>query len=179
MHLSSSGIRQHCACAPEPTRCSRTRNRIGREKRAIHPHRAGSPRRLNAGQIQAPTPVPGVAHEPPFTTVGSPASLHLKANQQATPRNAFTELIATSHLSPWFLLTAALIAVGLGALHAFEPGHGKTIVAAYLVGSRGTAHHAILLGSIVTVSHTAGVFVLGAVTLTFRDMSFPNSSIHG
>jgi high-affinity nickel-transport protein len=106
-----------------------------------------------------------VAHELPSATAGLPAALHLKANQQATPRNAFTQLIATSHLSLWFLLTAALIALGLGALHALEPGHGKTIVAAYLVGSRGTARHAILLGSIVTVSHTAGVFALGAVTL--------------
>jgi high-affinity nickel-transport protein len=50
-------------------------------------------------------------------------------------------------------------------LHALEPGHGKTIVAAYLVGSRGTAHHAFLLGLIVTASHTAGVFALGAITL--------------
>ena len=46
-----------------------------------------------------------------------------------------------------------------------EPGHGKTIVAAYLVGSKGTARHAVLLGMIVTVSHTAGVFALGAITL--------------
>ena len=65
----------------------------------------------------------------------------------------------------WFLFTAAIIAIGLGALHALEPGHGKTIVAAYLVGSRGTARHAVLLGLIVTVSHTAGVFALGAITL--------------
>jgi len=98
----------------------------------------------------------------------SPAAtppLQLKANQQATPRNAFTELITTRSLSLWFLITAAFIAFGLGALHALEPGHGKTIVAAYLVGSRGTARHALLLGVIVTASHTAGVFALGAITL--------------
>jgi ABC-type nickel/cobalt efflux system permease component RcnA len=91
--------------------------------------------------------------------------LHLRANQQATPRSAFTELIATRNLSLWFLITAACIAFSLGALHALEPGHGKTIVAAYLVGSHGTAWHALLLGIIVTVSHTAGVFALGAITL--------------
>jgi ABC-type nickel/cobalt efflux system permease component RcnA len=91
--------------------------------------------------------------------------LHLEANQQVTPRSAFTELITTRRLSLWFLITAAFIAFGLGALHALEPGHGKTIVGAYLVGSRGTARHAILLGLIVTVSHTAGVFALGAITL--------------
>jgi ABC-type nickel/cobalt efflux system permease component RcnA len=91
--------------------------------------------------------------------------LRLQANQQATPRSAFTELITTRSLSLWFLITAAFIAFGLGALHALEPGHGKTIVAAYLVGSRGTARHALLLGLIVTASHTAGVFALGAITL--------------
>src|SRR6202020_2727661 len=92
-------------------------------------------------------------------------ALHLQANQQATPRSAFTELIPPRTMSLWFLITAAFIALGLGALHALEPGHGKTIVAAYLVGSRGTAWHAVLLGLIVTASHTAGVFALGAITL--------------
>ena len=57
------------------------------------------------------------------------------------------------------------VSVGLGAFHALEPGHSKTVVAAYLVGSRGTAWHALMLGLIVTVTHTAGVYVLGAVTL--------------
>ena len=105
----------------------------------------------------APAPAaPAVAAAPP---------LHLQPNQQATPRNSFTELITTRKLSLWFLITAAFIAFGLGAFHALEPGHGKTIVAAYLVGSRGTARHALLLGAIVTSSHTAGVFALGAITL--------------
>ena len=89
----------------------------------------------------------------------------LNANQQQTPRSAFTELITAGHLSLWFLMTAACIAFSLGALHALEPGHGKTIVAAYLVGSRGTIRHAMYLGVIVTASHTAGVFALGAITL--------------
>jgi ABC-type nickel/cobalt efflux system permease component RcnA len=93
------------------------------------------------------------------------ASLALKANQQATPRNAFTELIGTRQLSFSIVAFAALVALSLGGLHALEPGHGKTLVAAYLVGSRGTALHALLLGLIVTFSHTVGVFLLGAVTL--------------
>jgi nickel/cobalt exporter len=97
--------------------------------------------------------------------VSAAPPLRLQANQQATPRDAFTELITARSLSLWFLITAAFIAFGLGALHALEPGHGKTIVAAYLVGSRGTARHALLLGIIVTASHTAGVFALGAITL--------------
>jgi len=88
------------------------------------------------------------------------------ARAQNTPRSRFTELISTQgKLNFWILLSAALIAAGLGALHALEPGHGKTIVAAYLVGSRGTARHAVLLGVVVTAAHTAGVYLLGALTL--------------
>jgi ABC-type nickel/cobalt efflux system permease component RcnA len=110
-----------------------------------------------APKLSRPVPTPAL--------VAKPQTLHLQANHQATPRSAFTELITTRSLSLWFLITAAFIAFGLGALHALEPGHGKTIVAAYLVGSRGTARHALLLGLIVTASHTAGVFALGAITL--------------
>lgn len=85
---------------------------------------------------------------------------------QKTPRSRFTELVsAKGDLSFWVLLSAGVIAAGLGALHALEPGHGKTIVAAYLVGSRGTARHAGLLGLVVTASHMAGVYLLGVATL--------------
>ena len=65
----------------------------------------------------------------------------------------------------WFLLLSALIAAGLGALHALEPGHGKTIVAAYLVGARGTARHAVMLGLLVTAAHTFGVYLLSFLVL--------------
>jgi high-affinity nickel-transport protein len=101
----------------------------------------------------------------PETSGVTAAVTTLRANEQGTPRSAFTELISARNLSFWFLFTAALIAAGLGALHALEPGHGKTIVAAYLVGSRGTARHAVFLGGIVTAAHTAGVYLLGAITL--------------
>ena len=94
------------------------------------------------------------------------APLSVASHAQNTPRSRFTELISTQgKLSLWVLFSAALIAAGLGALHALEPGHGKTIVAAYLVGSRGTARHAVLLGVVVTAAHTAGVYLLGAITL--------------
>ena len=94
----------------------------------------------------------------------SPAMV-LTPNKQATPRNRFTELMTNQHMSFWFLFTAAFLAAGLGALHALEPGHGKTIVAAYLVGSRGAPRHAVGLGLLVTAAHTAGVYLLGAVVL--------------
>jgi len=111
------------------------------------------------------TPAAAIYVERPATQTSTTAPMHLSANQQGTSRSAFTELMTTGRLSLWFLITAAVIAFGLGALHALEPGHGKTIVAAYLVGSRGTIRHAALLGIIVTASHTAGVFALGAITL--------------
>jgi ABC-type nickel/cobalt efflux system permease component RcnA len=74
-------------------------------------------------------------------------------------------LMAPEHLSLRVIIMALAVAMGLGAFHALEPGHGKTVVAAYLVGARGTAQHALWLGLIVTATHTAGVYLLGTVTL--------------
>ncbi len=68
-------------------------------------------------------------------------------------------------LSASLVLCALLVAAMLGAFHALTPGHGKTIVGAYLVGSRGTWRHAAFLGLVVTATHTLGVYVLGAGTL--------------
>lgn len=82
-----------------------------------------------------------------------------------TARDSFAELIAVRDLTLWGALLGLLIAAALGALHALSPGHGKTVVGAYLVGSRGTARHAVFLGLTVTVTHTIGVFALGLVTL--------------
>lgn len=114
---------------------------------------------------QAPSDIaPSATNSRPAGEISATVA-SLRANQQPTPRSKFTELISTQTLSFWFLFTGAFIAVGLGALHALEPGHGKTIVAAYLVGSRGTARHAVFLGLIVTAAHTAGVYLLGAITL--------------
>ncbi|MDQ3255655.1 MAG: sulfite exporter TauE/SafE family protein [Acidobacteriota bacterium] len=80
-------------------------------------------------------------------------------------RDRFAELINVPELTPMVALVGLLFAAGFGALHAFSPGHGKTVVGAYLVGSRGTARHAAFLGLTVTITHTAGVFALGLVTL--------------
>jgi nickel/cobalt transporter (NicO) family protein len=71
------------------------------------------------------------------------------------------------------LLLLVLAAFGWGALHALSPGHGKSMVAAYLVGTRGTARHAVGLGATVTITHTIGVFALGAVTLLLAQYVLP------
>jgi nickel/cobalt exporter len=71
------------------------------------------------------------------------------------------------------LLVLLLAAFGWGAVHALSPGHGKAMVAAYLVGTRGTARHAVALGLTVTVTHTIGVFALGAVALALSAYVLP------
>jgi ABC-type nickel/cobalt efflux system permease component RcnA len=68
-----------------------------------------------------------------------------------------------------------LLAALFGAAHALTPGHGKTLVAAYLVGERGTMTHAFVLGLITTITHTGAVFVLAAVLLFFFPGAVPQS----
>ncbi len=87
--------------------------------------------------------------------------------------NTFTSLITGRTMDSPAILLSLLVAFGLGTIHALSPGHGKTVVAAYLVGSRGTARHALLLGATVTVSHTIGVFLLGLATLYFSQFFVP------
>ena len=77
----------------------------------------------------------------------------------------FESLIQEGDASLGVLLLSFLIAAFWGAAHALTPGHGKAMVAAYLVGTKGTPRHAVLLGGTVTIAHTAGVFALGFVTL--------------
>jgi ABC-type nickel/cobalt efflux system permease component RcnA len=85
----------------------------------------------------------------------------------------FTSLIASDDVTVPFMLGAMLISAGFGALHALGPGHGKTVVAAYLVGERGTARHAVLLGATVTGTHTVSVFALGLITLYASQLIVP------
>ncbi|HJU06677.1 MAG TPA: sulfite exporter TauE/SafE family protein, partial [Nitrospiraceae bacterium] len=84
-----------------------------------------------------------------------------------------TSLITVNTPGSPMILLSLLVAFGLGTIHALSPGHGKTVVAAYLVGSRGTARHALLLGATVTVSHTIGVFLLGLATLYLSKFFVP------
>jgi nickel/cobalt transporter (NicO) family protein len=72
-----------------------------------------------------------------------------------------------------FMLVALLLAFGFGALHALGPGHGKTLMAAYLVGAGGRARHAIAVGGSVAVMHTASVLALGFVVLTVTEVFAP------
>jgi ABC-type nickel/cobalt efflux system permease component RcnA len=96
---------------------------------------------------------------------GARALLMRNGQAASQSRDRLAELIAAPELTPLVALFGLFIAAMLGALHALSPGHGKTVVGAYLVGSRGTARHAAFLGLTVTITHTLGVFALGLVTL--------------
>jgi nickel/cobalt transporter (NicO) family protein len=87
--------------------------------------------------------------------------------------SAFASLIAREHLGVWVILASLAAALFWGAAHALSPGHGKTIITAYLVGRRGTPRHAALLGLIVTLTHTVGVFTLGLITLLLSRFIVP------
>jgi nickel/cobalt transporter (NicO) family protein len=105
---------------------------------------------------------------------GSPdASQTTPAGATGQARRLLVYLDAPA-LSPWQLLLALALAGLLGGLHALTPGHGKTLVAAYLVGGRGTVRHAAALGAIVTFTHTASVIVIGLLALFASRFVVPN-----
>ena len=85
----------------------------------------------------------------------------------------FEALIERGDLSLGVVLLSLLVAAFWGAAHALTPGHGKALVAGYLVGTRGRPRHAFALGATVTVTHTAGVFALGLVTLLLSRFIVP------
>ncbi len=87
--------------------------------------------------------------------------------------DGFARVFRRAALGQGVLLVLLLAAFGWGALHALSPGHGKAMVAAYLVGRRGTPRHAVALGAITTVTHTIGVFALGLVTLVATQYVVP------
>ncbi|HQU82317.1 MAG TPA: sulfite exporter TauE/SafE family protein [Pyrinomonadaceae bacterium] len=91
----------------------------------------------------------------------------------AIQKDRFAELISVPEITPTIAFFGILLAIGLGAMHAMSPGHGKTVVGAYLVGSRGTVKHAAFLGLTVTITHTLGVFALGIITLFASNYILP------
>ncbi|MEW6210200.1 MAG: hypothetical protein AB1631_17670 [Acidobacteriota bacterium] len=104
---------------------------------------------------------------------GARALLTRDGKTVSSSRDRFAELIAVEELTPGIAMLGLLIAAVLGAVHAMSPGHGKTVVGAYLIGARGTARHAAYLGLTVTVTHTLGVFALGLITLFASNYVLP------
>ena len=82
-------------------------------------------------------------------------------------------------LSPWLLVVGLGLSALLGGLHALTPGHGKTLIAAYLIGTRGTVKHAAALGAIVTFTHTASVIGVGLLALLASQLIVPDILVPG
>jgi ABC-type nickel/cobalt efflux system permease component RcnA len=124
-----------------------------------------SPANVNGAKFRFTTATAGSGNATTAAAASANTAMLNSSTGLAKPNDRFAELITIPMLGPGAIMLALLAAFGWGALHALSPGHGKTIVAAYLVGSRGTAQHALFLGLTTTITHTAGVFALGAITL--------------
>jgi len=88
-------------------------------------------------------------------------------------QDRYAALVNAPNLTPLAIAISLAFAVVLGAAHALSPGHGKAVMAAYLVGSRRNSRHAAILGGTITVTHTIGVFALGLVTLYLSTLVTP------
>src|SRR6266436_6258613 len=76
--------------------------------------------------------------------------------------NSFSDYLA--HGNAWLYIPAAVL---LGALHGLEPGHSKTMMAAFIVAIRGTVRQAVLLGLSAAISHSLLIWLLAALALHF------------
>jgi len=145
---------------------------------ALTPSRSDELRAYPKDMLSSPLEVTSVtAQVAPGSGADVPPPLSRGKVLQAPDRIAdggFASLVGRSHLSLLVILASLGAALFWGAAHALSPGHGKTIITAYLVGQRGTPRHAALLGLIVTVTHTIGVFGLGLVTLGLSQFIVPD-----
>jgi nickel/cobalt transporter (NicO) family protein len=130
------------------------------------------------------TPLPGAtdiasASAPPPVAAGAPVSGAVtRATAASVPGGIgggdLPSIFLAADLSPIVLLVSTLTAAALGAGHALTPGHGKTLMAAYLVGTRGTPLHAAGLGLSVTLSHTLGILLLAALIVGAEGILSPD-----
>jgi len=86
-------------------------------------------------------------------------------------------LVQSNTVGPTILPVVLLMAVFIGGLHAVTPGHGKTIVAAYLIGTKGRMMDAVILGFIVTIAHTFMVIVLAILALSASKYILPDQLV--
>jgi nickel/cobalt exporter len=107
----------------------------------------------------------------------SPDSAGQPGEGRTEASGGFADLAARGSLTPGIVAMSLLLAVGFGALHAMGPGHGKTITAAYLVGSRGRIRQAVGVAGAVAAMHTASVLALGLLVLS-ADRVFPAERVY-
>jgi nickel/cobalt transporter (NicO) family protein len=156
------------------------RDRIGWKEIVVGANTSSTSDELRAypkNLLQSPLDITSVrARLSPTDGPDVPPALSSGKTLQAADRIAdagFGSLIGRHQLSALVILASLGAAFFWGMAHALSPGHGKTIVAAYLVGQRGTPWHAAALGLIVTATHTIGVFALGLVTLALSEFIVP------
>jgi len=156
------------------------KDRIGWKEIVIGPKAHSTSDELRAypkNLLQSPLEVTSVKTQlAPTSGPDVPPTLSSGKTLEAPDRVAdagFSSLVGRDHLSALVILASLAAAFFWGMAHALSPGHGKTIVAAYLVGQRGTPWHAAALGAIVTATHTIGVFALGLVTLALSAFIVP------
>lgn len=90
-------------------------------------------------------------------------------------KDLLKEVLYYEQLSPTLIILVLIVAFILGAIHALGPGHGKSLMAAYLIGSRGRISDAITLAFTLTISHVFSVFVVGLLALFLADFFLPET----
>ena len=147
---------------PTLAAAGRARRRPHRpDRRADGDGRVRDGRRSGAGRSPSTAAAAGsIAGRIVGRVVGRSSTTTVPGGEGSIP-----EVLRSAPATPLIALIALLTAGVLGAGHALTPGHGKTLMAAYLVGTRGTPRHAVGLGLAVSVSHTLGILGLAAVVL--------------
>ncbi|MFF4345073.1 high frequency lysogenization protein HflD [Kitasatospora sp. NPDC001540] len=138
---------------------------VSRELRDYPRDLLDTPEGVTAAVFRARPGGPGAAPRAGAASTGSTgawlASLDARLAALGTAR----------HLTLPLGLLAVLLSLVLGAGHALLPGHGKTVMAAYLAGKRGRPRDALAVGATVTLTHTTGVLVTGLLLTTFSTLA--------
>jgi ABC-type nickel/cobalt efflux system permease component RcnA len=133
----------------------------------------GSPRELTSVEVAlSASGVPRVTAVPDVTAATSgpalPGASQVRSNQ-------LSDMLARGTGDWGFVALTFLVAIALGALHALEPGHGKTLLAISLVGARATVRQATILALALTFAHTIGVLALGVAINLFKGYFVPET----
>ena len=142
-----------------------------RELRAYPTGLLASPRALTAVTIARDAAGRAVA----TATPGSDATDGGSVPSSAVRSNQLSDMLARGTSDVPFVLLTFAVAIALGALHALEPGHGKTLLAISLVGARATVKQATILATALTVAHTIGVLLLGVAINVFKGYFVPET----
>jgi len=132
----------------------------------------------SASLTARPGGAPLVSPDPAAGPVAAPVSI-TGAVPGGVAAGDVPDIFRSADLTPLILILSLITAAGLGAGHAITPGHGKTLMAAYLVGSRGTPIHAVGLGMSVAVSHTLGILALALLIVGAQGVLPPDVVFRG